>query len=205
MCNGQNQRESDEKKADDELRLVTADVERGLVHNELCQSCRTFAESIKVKAEATLNGVLDDHVDLQNLSLRTTAIGEKIADRRQRVSVHCTTRAKWRVQSATGPETLARLHQHGRENSAAAYLGQTARNIVKTIRDMDSAEILPRLISKRTGANVERVWGWQARPLHEVYAIVYLSRIAVKRHHERTVINSAIYLHIGTNLESHKG
>ena len=44
----------------------------------------------------------------------------------------------------------------------------------------------------------------QARPLDEVYAIVYLDCLVVKIRQDKRVINKAIYLALGVNMEGHK-
>ncbi len=55
-----------------------------------------------------------------------------------------------------------------------------------------------------TGAVIEQVDEWQSRPLDAIQPIVYLDRIAVKIRQNKKVINKAIYLALGVNLEGHK-
>jgi putative transposase len=43
-----------------------------------------------------------------------------------------------------------------------------------------------------------------ARPLDSVYPIVYLDCLVVKIRHDKQVINKAIYLVLGVNIEDHK-
>ena len=45
---------------------------------------------------------------------------------------------------------------------------------------------------------------WQSRPLDDVYPIVYLDCIVVKIRQDKRVINKAIYLALGVNMEGHK-
>lgn len=45
---------------------------------------------------------------------------------------------------------------------------------------------------------------WQARPLDAVYPIVYLGCLVVKIRQDKTVINKAVYLALGVNVEGHK-
>ena len=45
---------------------------------------------------------------------------------------------------------------------------------------------------------------WQSRPLDAIYPIVYLDCIVVKIRQDKQVINKAIYLALGINLEGHK-
>ena len=50
----------------------------------------------------------------------------------------------------------------------------------------------------------EQVQQWQSRPLDEVNPIVNLDCIVVKIRQDKRVINEAIYLTLGINLEGHK-
>jgi len=82
--------------------------------------------------------------------------------------------------------------------------GMTTRDIVDTFDEMYGAEISPTLISRVTGSVIDRVTEWQSRPLEPVYPIVYLDCIVVKIRENNKVINKAIFLALGVNLEGHK-
>jgi len=82
--------------------------------------------------------------------------------------------------------------------------GMTTREIVKTFKDLYGADVSPTLISKVTDAVIEQVVEWQSRPLDPVYPIVYLDCIVVKIRQDKRVINKAIHLALGVNLEGHK-
>ncbi|MEE2653806.1 MAG: IS256 family transposase [Pseudomonadota bacterium] len=82
--------------------------------------------------------------------------------------------------------------------------GMTTREIVATFKEMYDADISPTLISKVTEAVIGQVVEWQSRPLDPVYPIVYLDCIVVKIRQDKQVINKAIYLALGVNLEGHK-
>ncbi len=82
--------------------------------------------------------------------------------------------------------------------------GMTTREIVTTFEEMYGADISPTLISKVTDAVIEQVVEWQSRPLDAIYPIVYLDCIVVKIRQDKTVINKAIYLALGVNMEGHK-
>ena len=82
--------------------------------------------------------------------------------------------------------------------------GMTTREIVATFKEMYDADISAALISKVTDAVIERVVEWQSRPLDAIYPIVYLDCIVVKIRQDKQVINKAIYLALGVNLEGHK-
>ena len=62
----------------------------------------------------------------------------------------------------------------------------------------------PTLISKVTDAVLEQVIEWQSRPLDAIYPIVYLDCIVVKIRLDKQVVNKAIYLALGVNMEWYK-
>lgn len=82
--------------------------------------------------------------------------------------------------------------------------GMTTREIVATFKEMYDADVSPTLISKVTDSVLEQVVEWQSRPLDEVYPIVYLDCIVVKIRQNKQVINKAVYLALGVNMEGQK-
>jgi putative transposase len=82
--------------------------------------------------------------------------------------------------------------------------GMTTREITATFQELYGVEVSASLISKVTNAVIEEVIQWQSRPLDAVYPIVYLDCIVVKIRQDKQVINKAIYLALGVNVEGHK-
>jgi transposase-like protein len=82
--------------------------------------------------------------------------------------------------------------------------GMTTREIVSTFKEMYDADVSAGLISKVTNAVIEQVVEWQSRPLDAVYPIIYLDCIVVKIRQDKQVINKAIYLALGINMEGQK-
>lgn len=82
--------------------------------------------------------------------------------------------------------------------------GMTTRDIVAAFKEMYDADVSPTLISRVTSAVIEQVVEWQARPLDAVYPIVYLDCLVVKIRQDKQVINKAVYLALGVNVEGHK-
>jgi transposase-like protein len=82
--------------------------------------------------------------------------------------------------------------------------GMSTRDIVDTFKEMYDADISPTLISNVTHAVIEQIVEWQSRPLDAIYPIVYLDCIVVKIRQDKQVINKAIYLALGVNMEGHK-
>ncbi|MCK5355856.1 MAG: IS256 family transposase [Methyloprofundus sp.] len=82
--------------------------------------------------------------------------------------------------------------------------GMSTRDIVDTFKEMYDADISPTLISNVTNAVIEQIVEWQSRPLDTLYPIVYLDCIVVKIRQDKQVINKAIYLALGVNMDGHK-
>lgn len=80
----------------------------------------------------------------------------------------------------------------------------STRDIADTFKDLYDADVSPALISKITDAVIDRVTEWQARPLDEIYPIVYLDCIVLKVRQDNRVINKSVYLALGVNLEGQK-
>ena len=82
--------------------------------------------------------------------------------------------------------------------------GMTTRDIVEAFNEMYGVDVSPGLISQVTDSVKERVVEWQSRPLDPVYPIVYMDCIMVKIRQDKQVINKAVYLALGINLEGKK-
>jgi len=82
--------------------------------------------------------------------------------------------------------------------------GMSTRDIVAAFQEMYGAEISAGLVSQVTNAVLEEVVEWQNRPLDPIYPIVYLDCIVLKIRQDKRVINKAIYLVLGINVEGHK-
>jgi putative transposase len=82
--------------------------------------------------------------------------------------------------------------------------GLSTRDIVEAFQEMYGAEVSAGLVSQVTNAVLDQVREWQARPLDEVYPIIYLDCIVLKIRQDKRVIKKAIYLALGVNLEGQK-
>ena len=82
--------------------------------------------------------------------------------------------------------------------------GMTTRDIQAHLEEIYGVEISPTLVSQVTKAVTEDVEQWQNRPLDEIYPIIYLDAIRIKVRQDGRVINKAVYLALGVNLEGLK-
>lgn len=97
-----------------------------------------------------------------------------------------------------------RLTQLDEQIHALYAKGMSTRDIVATFKELYGAEVSATVISKVTEAVIEKVHEWQSRLLDEVYPILYLDCLQVKIRQDKRVINKAIYVALGVNLEGHK-
>lgn len=82
--------------------------------------------------------------------------------------------------------------------------GVTTREIQAHLQEIYGVEVSPALVSSATAAVLEEVRAWQSRPLEKVYPILYLDALVVKVREQNRVINKAVYLVIGVNLQGLK-
>ncbi len=82
--------------------------------------------------------------------------------------------------------------------------GISTRDIQETLREVYGVEVSPATISTVT----DKVWGlveaWQNRPLAAIYPIVYLDAIHLKLRRDGKVLNTAVYVVLGVDLEGQR-
>ena len=82
--------------------------------------------------------------------------------------------------------------------------GMTVRDIQHHLARTLGTELSPDTISKITDAVLDEVKAWQARPLDEIYPIVYLDALVVKVRDGHQVRNKAAHLAVGVDLDGAK-
>src|SRR6185437_9031417 len=82
--------------------------------------------------------------------------------------------------------------------------GMSTREIAGHLNEFYGTEVSPELISTVTGAVLEEVAAWQARPLEPLYPIVFFDALRVKVRDEGTVRNKAVYLGLGVRPDGTK-
>ena len=102
------------------------------------------------------------------------------------------------------PKHQSRLTQMDDQILTLYAKGLSTREIVEAFKEMYDADVSATLISKVTERVLEQITSWQARPLDAIYPIVYLDCIVIKIRENQTVINKAVYLALGVNMDGHK-
>ncbi len=82
--------------------------------------------------------------------------------------------------------------------------GMTVRDIQGHLEDIYNVEVSPDLISTVTNGVMNMVREWQTRPLDSVYPIMYFDALRMKIREDGRVVNKAVYLALGVNMEGHK-
>jgi len=82
--------------------------------------------------------------------------------------------------------------------------GMTVREIQGHLLEIYGLEVSPQLISTITDEVLDEVTQWQARPLDELYPIVYFDALRLKIRDEGMVRNKAVYLALGIDVTGRK-
>jgi len=83
-------------------------------------------------------------------------------------------------------------------------LGMSLRDISGHIKEMYDTDISPTTLSAITDRVIPQIKEWQARPLEEVYCIVWMDAIHYKVKDEGRVCSRAVYNILGINTEGKK-
>jgi putative transposase len=164
----------------------------------------------KITVEAALNAELDDHLgfdkhEQSELDNNRNGVSHKTLQTEDGQFELATPRDR----AGSFEPKLVKKHQRRFTSMDDKILflyaqGMTTREIVRTFKEMYGADASPALISKVTDAVIEEVVEWQSRPLDAIYPIIYLDCIVVKIRQDKRVINKAVYLALGVNMEGHK-
>jgi putative transposase len=82
--------------------------------------------------------------------------------------------------------------------------GMSARDIQSTLKDLYGVEVSAATVSTVTDKVWHLVEAWQNRPLAAVYPIVYLDAIHLKLQRDGKVLNTAVYIVLGVDLEGQR-
>src|SRR6185437_1917218 len=104
---------------------------------------------------------------------------------------------------------IVRKHQrrfHGFDEKIVAMYarGMSVRDIQAHLAELYGVEVGHDLISRVTDAVLDDVREWQARPLEDVYPILFLDALIVKVRDGGAVRNKACYVAVGVNLDGER-
>jgi transposase-like protein len=164
----------------------------------------------KVTIERALNAELDDHLGYEKhkvttgVNSRNGSTGKTLITEDGHIQLNTPRDREGSFEPKIVKKNQTRFTSMDDKILFLYAQGMTNREIVKTFKELYGADASPSLISKVTDAVINQVIEWQARPLDSVYPIVYLDCIVLKIRQDKRVINKAVYLALGVNLEGRK-
>lgn len=173
---------------------------------------RLSQELMKLTVETALNAELTEHLGYEKHGDSRPALGNTrngTSSKRLKSTHGEVEIATPRDRHGSFEPQLVRKHQARLTRMDDQILtlyakGLSTREIVETFKEMYDADVSPALISKVTDSVLEQIVQWQARPLDAIYPVVYLDCIVIKIRDNMRVINKAIYLALGINMEGQK-
>jgi transposase-like protein len=194
------------------------DIDPNLI-NELTKSIKTEKDLaalskhlLKLTVERAMNAEMDEHLGYEKHS----AVGKNSGNSRNgtsskvikgdfgEVEINTPRDRKSTFEPQIIRKNQTRVTEFDKQILTLYAKGMTTRDIAETFKEMYGAEVSHSLISKVTEAVIEEVVAWQARPLDEIYPILYLDCIVIKCHQDKRVINKAVYVALGINCEGRK-
>lgn len=166
----------------------------------------------KITVEAALGGEIEDHLGYSKHEVRGRGTGNSrngysrktLKGDHGEVEIDTPRDRNGTFEPQIVRKGQTRLTQFDDQILALYAKGMSTRDIVATFKEMYGADVSASLISKVTDAVLDQVLEWQARPLDAIYPIVYLDCIVLKIRQDKRVLNKAVYLALGINLEGQK-
>src|SRR3954449_13183580 len=111
-------------------------------------------------------------------------------------------------QASFGPQLIAKYQRRfpGFDDKIVSMYarGMSTREIAGHLRELYGIEVSPDLISAVTGAVLDEITAWQARPLEPVYPLVFFDALRVKIRDEALVRNKAVHVALGVRADGTK-
>ena len=166
----------------------------------------------KLTVETALNAELTEHLGYEKhqnspegtQNARNGTLKKKLKGSHGEIVIESPRDREGSFEPQLLPKHQSRLTQMDDQILTLYAKGLSTREIVDTFKEMYDADVSATLVSKVTERVLEQITSWQARPLDAVYPIVYLDCIVIKIRENQTVINKAIYLALGVNMDGHK-
>jgi putative transposase len=102
------------------------------------------------------------------------------------------------------PKNERRLSQFNELICGLVAKGMSVRDVQDHLHTAYGVDISPELVSKITDAVLPELRVWQQRRLDDVYPILYLDAIVVKVRDDHTVVNKAVHIALGVDIDGRK-
>jgi transposase-like protein len=167
-----------------------------------------FAPMLKSFLEAALEGELDSHLDEDERSEGNRKNGKtsktiQTSDGPLEIETSRDRNATFEPELVKKRETV--LADTLESKIIGLYgLGMSFRDISSHLKEMYDADISHTTLSIITDRIIPVIKEWQARPLEDVYCIVWLDAMHYKVKDEGRIVARAVYHILGINKEGHK-
>lgn len=167
---------------------------------------------VKLTVETALNAELDEHLGYAKHAPAGRGTGnsrngyspKRLKGQHGDVPIHAPRDRDGSFEPQFVRKGQSRLTQMDDQILALYAKGLSTRDIVEAFKEMYDADISATLVSNVTERVLEQVHAWQNRPLEPIYPIVYLDCIVLKIREHKRVINKALYLALGINMDGRK-
>jgi len=102
------------------------------------------------------------------------------------------------------PKNARRIEHFNELVCGLVAKGMSVRNVQDHLAQVYGVDVSPELVSKITDAILPELKAWQDRALDAVYPILYLDAIVVKVRDDHMVINKAVHIAMGVDVEGRK-
>jgi len=167
---------------------------------------------VKMTVEAALGAELDDHLGYDKHdpagrgsgNSRNGSTRKRLKGQHGEVEIDAPRDRTGTFEPQFVRKGQTRLTQMDDQILALYAKGMSTRDIVDAFREMYGAQISATLVSKVTDRVLESVIEWQSRPIDPIYPILYLDCIVLKIRQDKRVINKAMFIALGINMEGQK-
>ena len=170
------------------------------------------SELIRITIEAALNGEMDAHLGYGKHSTAGYNTGNSrngynrktLKGQHGELDIASPRDRKGEFEPVFITKYQTRLSKFDEQILTLYAKGMSTRDITYTLQEMYGTEISAGLVSQVTESVLEKVIEWQNRPLEAIYPVIYMDCIVVKIRQDKQIINKAIYLVLGINMDGHK-
>jgi putative transposase len=178
-------------------------------HDELAAVTQ---ELLKLTLETCLKAELDNHLGYSKYSPKGYNSGNSrngynsktLKTKEGELDIQTPRDRNGTFEPALVPKNQTRLPNFSSQILTLYAKGMSTKDITQTLEELYGIEISRTLVSQVTEAVIDRVTEWQAQPLDAMFPILYLDCIVVKIRQDKRVINKAVYLALGVNLQGKK-
>lgn len=170
-----------------------------------------FQELTKKLAERMLNSEMNDHLGYKknqqtdNANSRNGNSNKSILTENDVIDISVPRHRNSTFEPTIIPKRQKRFDNFDQKVLSLYAKGMTLSDIKLQLQELyHGAELSESLIIQITDDVLEEVKIWQSWPLDKVYPIVYFDCIIVKVRQDKRIINKAVYIALGVNLNGLK-